>query len=204
MLSVKCLPLGTIGANCYILYEGSDAIVIDPGEHGDIICDTAKQLNVNIKCVFLTHGHFDHIGAVGFIVDKYDCDVYINKKDAEFLNDTYLNLSDKFGKPIMYNSSYICVENEIIDFLGYDFEFISTPGHTPGSMCIKVGDIMFTGDTLFKCSIGRAFEPYGDTELEICSIKNKILTLGENIVCYPGHGEATSIYCEKHFNPYLV
>jgi len=204
MLSVKCVTVGDISSNCYFVYEKNNCVLIDPGANGELICEYAKELNVTIKHILLTHGHFDHIGAVEYVKRYYNCDVYININDALLLNDSTLNLSDRFGCAIKYDGDYISVSDEILNLIGYDFEFITTPGHTPGSMCIKVEDKLFTGDTLFFNSIGNAFPPYGNTHLEISSIKTKILILDNNIRCYPGHGAYTTILNEKQFNPYLI
>jgi len=204
MISVKSVTVGSLSVNCYILYDDKSAVVIDPGADGNVICAMAKELGVTIKHIILTHGHFDHIGAVGYIVKKYYCDVYLHEKDAEFLTNSFLNLSDRFGIDVAYDGSFITVKEQVLTLLGHDFKFIHTPGHTPGSMCIKVDGNLFTGDTLFRCSIGNAFSPYGDTDLEIISIKNKILMLDDSFICYPGHGETTTIKYERQFNPYLV
>ena len=204
MLKVKCISVGPLGANCYLLYNQIDAIIIDPGFDGQTICDLASKLNIKIKHIILTHGHFDHIGAVSYIKDRFDCDVYIHKNDGAFLNNPSLNLSDRFASSILYDGAHTCVGEETLNLLEYDFKFISTPGHTPGSVCIMVEDMLFTGDTLFRCSIGNAFPPYGNTVQEIKSIKEKILKLDDSLICYPGHGEPTTIGYEKQFNPYLV
>ncbi len=203
MLSVKTLTVGPMQSNCYILYNGSDAVVIDPGADETYIYNTINDMNLNVRRIILTHGHFDHIGAVGYLKDKFNCDVYIHKNDFEFLNNPSLNLSIRFNFPIVYSSDCITLTDETVNLIGHDFFFISTPGHTPGSMCIKVDNYIFTGDTLFKCSIGRAFEPYGDIELEIKSIKEKLLPLDNNLKCLTGHGDSTTIQYEKQFNPYL-
>ncbi len=204
MLSLKCIPLSILGVNCYILYNQNSAVVIDPGSDGELICEVVKELNVEIKHIILTHGHFDHIGAVSHLKEQFDCDVYIHNNDSLLLGDPSLNLSQRFTTRICYDGEFVSVGEETVNLLGCDFEFILTPGHTPGSVCIKVEDMLLTGDTLFKCSIGNAFAPYGNTQLEISSIKEKILLLDDNTVCYPGHGEHTTIHYEKHFNPYLV
>lgn len=203
MLSVKNLAVGPLQSNCYIVYSNRDAVVIDPGSDGEYICQTLYDMSLNVRHIILTHGHFDHIGAVDYIQKKFNCDVYIHKYDAQMLKSPALNLSSRFGSPIAYNGSVIELSDESINLIGFDFSFISTPGHTPGSMCIRVEDYLFTGDTLFECSIGRAFDPYGDTELEISSIKSKILPLGDNLKCFTGHGPSTTISYEKQFNPYL-
>ena len=191
-----------IRSRCQALLD--DTILLDFGPDTYYHMIMYKVPLESIHHILITHNHFDHIGAVGYIVEKCGCDVYIHKNDAEFLTNTYLNLSDRFGSEIVYNGRYFSVNEQHLSLLGLDFKFIHTPGHTPGSVCIRVGDCLFTGDTLFKRSVGNAFSPYGDTDLEILSIKNKVLNLDDRLLCYPGHGESTSIEYEKHFNPYLV
>lgn len=203
MLNVKTLVVGAIQSNCFIVYNEEEAVVIDPGADGEYIVKTLYDMNLTVKHILLTHGHFDHIGAIEYIQKKYNCNVYINRADLVLLKNADLNLSSRFGTPIIYNGNVIEVGEETIELIGCNFTFISTPGHTPGSMCIKVNDFLFTGDTLFKSSIGRAFEPYGDTELEIYSIKEKLLLLEENLKCFAGHGPNTTLNYEKEYNPYL-
>ena len=202
MLCVERFIMGNMASNCYIIYNDSQAVIIDPGSSDGAICDFINRHNLQIKGIILTHGHFDHFGGVEFIKNHFNCDVYIHKNDVKLLTDCSLNLSASFGGDICYDG-VVAIGDCKMSLIDNDFEFISTPGHSPGSMCVKVGNYLFTGDTLFKGSIGRAFSPYGDTDLEIASIKQKLFTLQDDVVCYPGHGSQSTISYEKRFNPYL-
>lgn len=206
MLNVVPMSLGPLQTNCYILYNNNrKAVVIDPGADAEAIIKKISELDLYVECVILTHGHFDHIGAVDVICDKYGCYVIINKADSVFLTNSKYNLSDRFYTDgIIVNTNDIrCVDECSKKIIGFDFDFISTPGHSPGSMCIAVENYLFTGDTLFYLSIGNEFKPFGDMALEINSIKQKIVTLDKDYVCFPGHGESTSLFFEAQNNPYL-
>lgn len=206
MLEVKRLVLGAMQSNCYIAYdtESLQAVIIDPGADADRILNFCDTLGVTVHSIMLTHAHFDHMGAVNKLSESFGCGVIVCKDDAELLGDPVLNLSRQFGTEVTVCLQNVrLVENESITLIGKHFDFIKTPGHTNGSMCIKTDDILFTGDTLFYCSVGNAFPPYGDIEKEIASIKNKLFTLKGDFVCYPGHGRSTTLDFERHNNPYL-
>ena len=207
MINVKTLPVGSMQSNCYIVYSSVTlhCVVIDPGDEGDKIIDVIESLNLSVDFVILTHGHFDHIGAVDTICEKYNVGIIINKNDEICLKDINFNLSGRFpAKNVIVRTDNITsVENCNMNLLGQEFNFISTPGHTNGSMCIAVDDHLFTGDTLFRLSIGNQFPPYGNIKTEIDSIKNKLFTLNKDYTCYPGHGETTTLFYEKSNNPYV-
>ncbi len=203
MIKVDGLSVGPLQSNCYILYNNdNEAVVIDPGDDFDKIDNHIVQKNFNVEAIIFTHGHFDHIGAGELLYDKYLCKVYVHADDAQMLSDSYLNLSSRMSMTeAVFEKDFISVVDETVTLLGSEFTFIHTPGHTPGSMCIMCDDMLFTGDTLFKLSVGNSFSPYGDINTEIKSIVEKIYTL-PNLTCYPGHGEPTAIEYEKNYNPY--
>lgn len=207
MLNIITLTVGMMSVNCYFLintdYPGN-AVVIDPGDNFEEINKLADSLNISKIDIVLTHAHFDHIGAVDALCNKYSSRVYVHEDDRALLTDPTLNLSANFFRTCTVNNTNIeyVNDNSHVNLIGLDFVFIHTPGHTPGSACIKVDDNLFTGDTLFYLSIGNAFPPYGDTMLEIESIKTKLYSLADDLICYPGHGQNTSLSFEKNNNPY--
>ena len=208
MIVIERLVLGRLDTNCYILYNKIDnnTVIIDPAADFETIDKYLIDKDLLLDSVILTHGHFDHIEALSSLVNKYNPRIIINKFDKDLLSDASLNLSlNFFGKDVTVKSDKIVlVEDDNKLLIDNIFTFIHTPGHTPGSMCVKIDDNLFTGDTLFYHSIGNAFPPYGDVELEIESIISKLLTYNKNLVCYPGHGQSTTLDEERKNNPYLT
>ncbi|MCM8785828.1 MAG: MBL fold metallo-hydrolase [Candidatus Omnitrophica bacterium] len=178
--------------NCYILgcKEENLCGIIDPGSEGEKINKLIDDLKLKPILIINTHGHFDHIGAN----DLFNLSVYIHKDDLEFLKDPEKNLSSFFSLPyICKNHTFPIEEKNIIKIGKIKIEIIHTPGHTPGSVCLKIGDILFTGDTIFAEGIGRTDFPQGDEEVLIKSIKEKLITLPDNTIIYPGHGEPSNL-----------
>ncbi len=206
MLNIETIPVGPLKTNCYVLYakDSSDAIIIDPGDEFEKIDSFIAGNGLCPKHIILTHGHYDHIGAINQLSKKYNPQIIINSNDYSLLKNPDYNLSSNhFGKKTVVDSENIkCVDDETCFLLGYIFSFIHTPGHTLGSMCIKVKDILFTGDTLFYMSIGNEFPPFGNIKTEINSIKTKLYTLSGNYICYTGHGIATNLDFERNNNPF--
>ncbi len=200
-MEINKIAVGDLQVNCYIIQNGDKAVVIDAGDEYENIVKAANGRK--IEAVLLTHGHFDHTGAV----NKLQADgakVYISKNEEYMLSDSYSCLSAPFGYPFNeIKADYTFDDGDILDILGISFKVILTPGHTMGSACFLVGDILFSGDTLFNQSIGRTDFPGGDFDVISKSIKEKLYTLPDDTVVYAGHGEKTTIGKEKLFNPFV-
>lgn len=195
---MKCLPIGMFGSNCYILDDGDEGIVIDAGVESTDVMKAIEESNLKIKYIILTHGHIDHICHVDDLREKTGAKVIINKFDAVCLNDSRLNGSIFFTDAKVFKAADGFVEDgDILEAGNLKFQIIHTPGHNPGCICIKVGDFVFTGDTLFKRGIGRTDLPGGDFESLADSIKNKLFKLPDETKVYPGHGDPTTIGQEK-------
>ena len=202
----EALEVGVYGANCYIAgsEETMEAAIIDPGADFNKIDSKLKELGLTPKIIILTHYHGDHIGAVKELTDKYGLKVYIHKDDAEALGDGSMNLTKSMlGKGISIKADVELSDGDEISLGELNFKIIHTPGHTRGGISIKVGNIMMTGDTLFRSSIGRTDFPGGSFEEIINSIKDKIFTYDDDTLIYPGHMSPTSIKAEKKFNPFV-
>lgn len=207
MVKVETLSVGKMKSNCYILYnaETLKTVIIDPGAEGDTIIARIEKLGICPEHIILTHGHFDHISAVDEICEKYNIGIIMNEQDAEMLSNANYNLSLSFdGTPVTVNCKNIkYVTDESKQLIGKKFEFIATPGHSNGSMCIKVCEYIFTGDTLFRMSIGNEFPPFGNFKTEINSIKDKLFALDGDYICLAGHGEKTTLDFERKYNRYI-
>ncbi len=196
------LTVGTMEANCYIVSDSgsSEAAIIDPGAEPDRICQEIARRALQIKCIINTHGHGDHIGANGYL----GAPVVIHRLDRDFLLDPEKNLSSSFGfKIISPPAARLLEDGERIELGCLHFEVIHTPGHTPGSICLKLGEILFTGDTLFNSGIGRSDFPYSDECMLLESIRSRLLTLSRDTQIYPGHGPYSTIGEEIRVNTFL-
>lgn len=199
-MDIKTMPVGIYGANCYLLIEENQCAIIDPGADPEDIINEIGKLNVEPKFILLTHGHMDHVGAVEKIKETYDIPFYINKKDEELIkNKEYIFGS--FGK--YQNADKYLEEGNEFSLGNLTIKAIETPGHSLGGMCFLVNDVIFTGDTLFRESIGRSDFVGGDHNELINSIQNKIMTLDSNIKVLPGHGPQSTIGFEKENNPFF-
>ena len=193
-------------SNTYIFIDTSNAcVVIDPSKDYDGIINYIEKNELNIKAVLLTHAHFDHIRGVDRLINKYHCPLYVGFDEADSLYNPYLNCSSLMSNEYILQSKAITIsDNEVLKLLDEDIICISTPYHTLGSICfyLRNSGLLFTGDFLFKGSVGRSDLPTSSPKSFIGSI-NKIINLDENIKIYPGHGPSSSIKKEKEFNPYL-
>lgn len=202
----EAMAVGSYMSNCYIV--GSDiskeAAIIDPGADFKRIDNKINELELKPKMIILTHAHGDHIGAVAELVEKYNIPVCIHEDDAEALADSNSNFSKVlFRKDLSLKPDKKLRDGDKINIGDLEFEIIHTPGHTPGGICIKVQNIMMTGDTLFNKSIGRTDFPGGSYEQIISSIKDKIFKYDDETILYPGHNSPTTIKSEKQGNPFV-
>lgn len=202
-MEIKVLSLGELSVNCYLLSTEKAAVIIDPG-YKSVQIDSFLEENKSKECLcLLTHGHFDHIGAVSHLKEKYGIKVAIGELDAPALSDDFLNLSGNFTNSLEPTSADVLIKDgETFSVGDITFKAIHTPGHTVGSMCYLVDDVLFSGDTLFRLSIGRTDFPGGDFNTIINSI-NKLFTLPDTTPVFSGHGEKTTIGAEKQYNPFL-
>ena len=205
-MRVERIPAGIYAANCYLVYSENtkEGIVIDPGGDADDIMTRINELGLNIKYIVLTHGHGDHIAGINDLKNFIDVPVAIHKEDEYMLKNGDKNLSSLMAMGTIEVSPDILLdEGDKISFGDLVAEVIYTPGHTLGGISLKIGDSIFTGDTLFAGSIGRTDLQGGSYEDIISSIKNKILIYPDDTIIYPGHGPATTIEKEKATNPFV-
>ena len=203
------LEVSTMFVNCYFYYceETKDAVLIDPGGDYKLLNEFIDNNKLNLKAILLTHGHFDHIGAVENVRKHTNTSLIVHQDEVDLIKDPNKNLSKPFGAPIIsINADKTVKDGDIIKVGNASLKVIHTKGHTPGGVCYydKENKIIFVGDTLFRESIGRADFPLSDKDELLNSIKTKLLTLPEDVVCYCGHGAETTIGHEKVHNPYVL
>lgn len=199
--------VGAMGTNSYILLDDKTkkAALIDPGDEPDRLISALKTKDASLSYIILTHGHFDHIMALGRIKEKTGAPILIHRDDAVMLEDRALSLLDRFGNSDIEvpRADRFLSDGEIISLGDSEIKVIHTPGHTPGSVCLLIGDELMSGDTLFRESIGRYDFPGGDYGAIITSLE-KIVSLGVKGKIYPGHGMSTTLEHELDFNTYLM
>lgn len=201
-INICKMVLGGLATNTYIVYgENGEGFIVDPADESEIIKIKATELKTDIKAILLTHGHFDHIGALKKVKEIYKADVYAGEREKEILESSEKNLSEYFVKPFTGKADIYVKDGENINIAGFDIKVIETPGHTIGSVCYLVSkedeQVLISGDTLFAGSHGRYDFPTGSYSQLIDSIKNRLLTLDDSIPVYPGHNEDTTIGDEK-------
>ncbi len=189
------LTLGLYQTNCYIVHAPGSrtCCIIDPGYEAAAILRKVEALGLAVEAILLTHGHFDHVGAVAEIAAETDCHVYISAAD--------LSLPPMItGGKLYYTHTYPAGGS--VAAAGLTFRVIPTPGHTPGSVCLTCEDVMFSGDTLFCGSCGRTDLPGGDHRQILASL-GTLAALPGNYRVYPGHGSSTELAWERETNPYM-
>ena len=193
-MKLTTLTLGLYQTNCYILSgNGKDALVIDPGYEPDTVASALAEQGLTLAAILLTHGHFDHVGAVNDLAAQTGCPVYLCEKEKALP-------PVMTAGPLCRTLSY--GEGDELTLGGLTFTVWETPGHTPGSVCLKFGDVLFTGDTLFARSCGRVDFP-GSSPAQMKASLARLAAVTENLTIYPGHGESTTLSEEKKYNPFL-
>lgn len=195
MLKIHCMPLGAYQTNCYIVHNlnSKKCIIIDPGYEAHTILDKLESLELEAEAILLTHGHFDHVGAVKDLAATIGCRVYLRPEEATMP-------PQLTAGPLYYTDEYP-TEGKL-QVAGMDFTVIHTPGHTPGSVCLLVENAMFSGDTLFAGSMGRCDFP-GSSIFAMRKSLRKLCSLATNYRVFPGHGPDSTLDHEKNTNPYL-
>ncbi len=188
-------PLGSYQTNCSLVWGDSadTCVIIDPGFEPDTVLELAQKQGKKIDAILLTHGHFDHVGAVKDIVAETGCRVYICEKE--------LSMPEQLtsGK-LYYTNTY--QEGDLVQEAGLTFKVLHTPGHTPGSVCLICEDTIFAGDTLFQGSCGRTDLPGGSWE-EMCTSLTRLYRLSGDYEVISGHGPDTTLEAERMYNPYI-
>jgi len=204
---LETLVVGDIDANCYIIAaeSGGETMVIDPGGNAQMVLDTIAAADLDVKYIILTHAHWDHFAAAAELAEKTGAKIGIHKLDREALQNPRLSLAQMFGDELNIDPATLVEleDGQVIKIGDLEAEVIHTPGHSPGSITIRTGDRLFTGDLLFYRSIGRTDFPGGSHEGLLKSVRERIFTYPDHVKVYPGHGPSTSVGEEKRENPYF-
>lgn len=213
---IKSALAGMLDSNCYIIEDGGEAAVIDPGaDHGEIMRALGEH-GLTLKYIIYTHGHIDHVCEGDMLRSLTGARVVAHEDEAPLLEDPLLNGSALFWTARKMGSADITVKDgDVLKLGNTELEIIHTPGHTPGGICVLIrsaGDggrtgkhstnCVFTGDTLFRLSIGRTDLGAGDSRVLMASL-DRLMELDDDVVVYPGHGPATTIGFERENNPWL-
>lgn len=205
-MRISSLTLGLVDTNTYFIENDKAVILIDPSGESEKIIKKLNQINKPLKAILLTHAHFDHIGAVDDIVNRFDVPVYMHEAEFDFLKDPVKNGADKFkqyGLPIITSKVTPEKLNEgSAEIEGFKFNVLDTPGHSPGSLTYVFDEFAVVGDTLFNNGIGRTDLYKGDYETLVDSIQDKIFELEGDLPLFPGHGPYTTVDDEQ-LNPFL-
>jgi len=195
MLKITVKELGIYFVNCYLIHEenAKSCVAIDPGGNANKVLAFLEENGLTLEAILLTHGHFDHVGAVKELAEKTNCRVYLHADD--------LLLPENFtAGPLYYTHNYD--EGDVLELAGLTIRVIHTPGHTGGSVCLIVDDVIFSGDTLFCHSCGRTDLPGGDPDAIMKSLA-RLKALEGDYRVLPGHNRATTLAIEREYNPFM-
>ena len=205
---VACVTVGIFEENCYLYAcpKTREAVIIDPGDEAERILETIQEHELIPKYIINTHGHIDHICAIDEVSEVYPVPLAIHPADLPMYTDErHAQIYGRSAPLVKRKPDMLLKEGDRITFGTLTLEVLHTPGHSPGSIClVSQTYCVFSGDTLFYRSIGRTDFPGGDYAQIEQSIRNKLYTLEDDLVVFPGHGQPTTIAKEKHENPFVT
>ena len=205
-MKVIIAPVGTLGTNCYIVgSESGDAFVVDPGAQPEKLAGILTEQNLAPRYILLTHGHYDHIGGVKALMEKFpDVTLHIGENDQEMLEDASKSYANRWddGEDHRILGAQTLKEGDTLEVGDLTINVLDTPGHTKGGVCYLCGDVIFSGDTLFRGDIGRC-DLYGGNFDVMKQSLAKLAALEGDYPVYPGHEQSTTLDYERAYNPYL-
>jgi len=189
-MNIIPLVVGSLSTNCYLIASGEDCVIIDPGDDADFISTTILERKLHPQAILLTHGHFDHCLAALELKLNFNLPIYIHREDEFLYRSADKSASHwtgiksfKLPPPDFYLS-----DKQKLTFGDLSLDVIHTPGHTPGSVCFRTNNHLFTGDLLFAQGVGRTDFSYSDHKKLLSSLE-KIKVLSDDLLIYPGHEE---------------
>lgn len=203
MMKIACYASGSVGTNNYLVSdENGVSALIDCDGNPKPLFSYIEKNNLKLTHILLTHGHYDHIGSVNEVAERYGCQIVGAAKEMPLFTDTALNCSQFVGAPVTVQPDILVHNGDKIQVGDLEFTVMETPGHTAGSICFIGKDVIFSGDTLFQGSCGRTDLPTGDWN-EIKQSLKKLAQLPGEYQVYSGHGPATSLDAERRTNPFM-
>lgn len=210
MIQIQSLCVGELGANCFLVSDDAkNTVIIDPGAEPDYILNTLREKELHPVAILLTHGHFDHFGAAAEIMEQTDIPLYIHELDEPMLLSVDKSMAAGLGFASEYHQPKVAgfrhfAKGDTLSFSEeLQFTVLHTPGHTPGGCCFRLGDVIFSGDTLFRQGVGRVDFPGGN----IRDMRQSLARLGAiegDCTVYCGHGGSTTLEYERRFGHYLI
>lgn len=206
-LQIERLILGMIRTNSWLAVnrETKEVLFIDPADEAEKIQKKVTELGLTPAGILLTHGHFDHIGAVDVLKEIYGIECYAGAEEKEVLENPAFNLSSSYGVGYAVYADHFLKDGEVFELAGFEIRVIAAPGHTKGGVCYYLPQekVVFSGDTLFKTSIGRTDLPTGSMGTLVRSVRSLLSVLPEDTLVYPGHDLETKVSFERRFNPFI-
>ncbi|SHE62566.1 Glyoxylase, beta-lactamase superfamily II [Seinonella peptonophila] len=207
-MNIETFTLGPLGTHTYLLTDEQrkEAIVLDPGYDPVSLLQKIEEYSCQVQAIVLTHAHFDHIGGLNQLREYTKAKVYLHQQEASWLADPSKNGSAQLPLEFMVtceSADILLKGNEKIRWIGREFQILHTPGHSPGSISLYHEPYLFSGDAIFRQSIGRTDLYQGNYDQLITSIHRKLLTLPSETTIFPGHGSKTNIDFERKYNPFL-
>ena len=207
-MKIDTFVIGPVGTNCDIVRndDTDECFVTDPAACPLELVGHIRREGLNVKAVLLTHGHFDHIMGLDDFLKEFPVPVYAFSEEKPLLESAELNSSlGMFGRPYTFSGAEYVSDGQILHIAGFEIRVIHTPGHTAGGCCyyIPAENVLISGDTLFRASVGRTDLPTGSMGDLVRSVREKLFVLPEETKVYPGHMEETTIGYEKKYNPFV-
>ena len=197
----RYFPVGAYGANCCLVSDADgNTVVMDPGDEAERILAHIRDFSLTVRAVLLTHAHFDHMGAAARLQREFGAPLYVHTDDVRGLTDSRYSVMPLSDAP---TADRLLKDGDTVTVGSLTFTVLHTPGHTPGSVCYRLENVLFAGDTLFAGSIGRTDFPGGDMTAMRQSLR-RLSALPDELSVVPGHGEETTIGYEKQTNPFMI